>query len=111
MTLTKPQQDKVLAHLTASGLTNRTCSVCGSREWSVEDTSALSSFEPGNLRLGPGFFPVLPVLCSKCYQVVFFALAPILGMAEILPKESPDESPVVPDEVIAPTPPKDPHGG
>ncbi len=66
-----------VAYLQRKGIGGLTCSVCGSKGWSVTPPVTQLGYEEGSIQLGGYSMPVLPVICRNCKHVVNFAWLPI----------------------------------
>ena len=67
--------NKVIAFI-AQKWSGRSCPMCGSGPWSVQDkVFQLSEFHDGNMVIGGPLIPVVPVTCNNCgYTVVVNAI-------------------------------------
>lgn len=61
----------VIAFLNAKWGSGRQCPMCGTKSWSVQDsTFQVSELNPAGLVVGGPIIPVIPVICSNCGNTV-----------------------------------------
>ena len=71
MALAPNQRQHVINWLKAKCKTGG-CTLCGARDWHIEDTHALPVLHGHNLLTTQGM-PLVALTCNNCHHVVFFA--------------------------------------